>query len=557
MPNTIARADSVKQLGISKPKVQSPHSASPSSPKLHSNVIVVAKYDFLAELESEISVAKGDVFKLLNRLANGWILVQLIDKVLHTGLIPSLYVDIALNDPLNPITLEWLQGKSSQVQEAQVRSLLAENHPLTLNNRPYPLRIWVLNYLMFEDRFWYRVDVTFSTGQQNYLCRYYEDFYNLHANLLAESEAQHLSTPLPKLPAPIPSVKRTKEEQRELFLERCKSLSAHMAELTRKPEFQASPLLLDWLEVLYKNLPGFSEPESVNLASDVISQRILPGSLTLASDARAPVKNSNKPMAPTQMPIVARPTKAELKRSNTYNHYRQVAPYATEKTLRSASISSQSPKVNTSLQVLGSSPPDAKPKSASDPRTPRLGRFDPNLPETPEHPTVLANGASTSPTSQSTFDLKNHSTSSSRIQHTPNTLATQSLRAQETHPTTVDSAPTSQVQTTPNLKSQNGSSFESTFPPTPNSHHRSVELAKNAGRLLCKVKVLSGDVISLRIDKDFATVEEFEQRVCEKVPFTTLFLRLPNADTYTELAEQDFDVFNFLKTYGEVDILVM
>lgn len=556
MPNTIARADSVKQLGISRPKVQSPLSASPSGPKLHSNVIVVAKYNFVAELDSEISVAKGDVFKLLSRLTNGWILVQLIDKVQHTGLIPSLYVDIALNDPLNPITLDWLQGKSSQVQEAQVRSLLAENHPRTLNNRPYPLRIWVLNYLMFEDRFWYRVDVTFSTGQQNYLCRYYEDFYNLHADLLAESEAQHLSTPLPKLPPPIASVKRTKDEQRELFLERCKSLSAHMAELTRKPEFQASPLLLDWLEVLYKNLPGFSEPESVNLASDVISQRILPGSTTLASDARAIVKNSSKPMAPTQMPIVSRPIKAELKRSNTYNHYRQVAPFTTEKTLRSASISSHSPRVNTSLQVLGSSPPDGKSKSAGDPRTPRLGRYDPNLPETPEHPSVLPNGESTSPTSQSTSELKNHSTSSSRIHYTPKTQATPSQKSQETRSLSVEPTPNPQVQTTPNLKSQNGSSFDS-FPPTPTSRHGSLELAKNPGRLLCKVKVLSGDVINLRVDKDFNSVEEFEQRVCEKVPFTTLFLRPPNANSYTELAEQDFDVFNFLKTYGEVDVLVM
>ena len=42
-------------------------------------------------------------------MGNGWILVcDLEDKSIQ-GLVPASYLDIAINDPLNPITLSWLR----------------------------------------------------------------------------------------------------------------------------------------------------------------------------------------------------------------------------------------------------------------------------------------------------------------------------------------------------------------------------------------------------------------------------------------------------------------
>ena len=44
-------------------------------------LFLVTKYDFVAEGENEISVNKGDLVKLIDRLGNGWVLVKYIDRV--------------------------------------------------------------------------------------------------------------------------------------------------------------------------------------------------------------------------------------------------------------------------------------------------------------------------------------------------------------------------------------------------------------------------------------------------------------------------------------------
>lgn len=72
------------------------------------SVIVICKHDFLAENKYGLNAHKGDILKVLERPGNGWILVQFIDTVNKYGLIPAKYVDIAVNDLLDPVTLQWL-----------------------------------------------------------------------------------------------------------------------------------------------------------------------------------------------------------------------------------------------------------------------------------------------------------------------------------------------------------------------------------------------------------------------------------------------------------------
>lgn len=328
--------NNIKDLKISKPSALGLMSSN-----LKSNVILVAKFDFQAETKEELSVSRGDVLKLLDRFSNGWVLVKFIDKVQPPGLVPCLYVDIAINDPLNPITLEWLhqgsqgsKAKSKSFVDAQVEFSLADNAPLTINNMPYPLTVVVSHYLTYEDRFWYRVDVTYSTGEQGYLCRYYQDFYDLHAALLEmynslDSKNGDELGKLPKLPEPVPSNKRNSTEQRDLFSHRCRELSTYTSELIRNKSYQVSPALVNWLDRDYRKRPGFVVDCAINDTNEVISHRILPNSVILASESKfqrivsPDVKKFDG--SPSKFAIPPGSESQHPKSKNTYNHYHQAA----------------------------------------------------------------------------------------------------------------------------------------------------------------------------------------------------------------------------------------
>lgn len=315
-------------------KISGPSALGLMSSNLKSSVILVAKFDFHAETKEELSVSKGDVLKLLDRFSNGWVLVKFIDKVVPPGLVPCLYVDIAVNDPNNPITAQWLHQKSGQESQsffdAQVQGMLENNAPLTFNNMPYPLTVTVSHYLTYENRFWYRVDVTYSTGQQGYLCRYYQDFYDLHASLLELYNgvdgklASEFGKP-PKLPEPIPSNKRDSAEQQELFSVRCRQLSTYMSELIKNKRYQVSSALVDWLDKTYCERPGFVVDDALNDTNEVISQQILPGSVILASESKLEKVPSPEIRKAEPSKYVV-PPGSNLQRSkskNIYNHYHQ------------------------------------------------------------------------------------------------------------------------------------------------------------------------------------------------------------------------------------------
>lgn len=389
-------------------KISSPSALGSMALRLKSNVILVAKFDFQSESKEELSINKGDVLKLLDRYNNGWVLVKFVDRVQPPGLVPCLYVDIAINDPVNPITLKWLHQETTgnfkgfkTFVDAQVQSLLASNSPLTINNMPYPLTVLVTHYLTYEDRFWYRVDVTYSTGEQGYLCRYYQDFYDLHASLLemlsglSEKEASELGK-LPKLPEPVPSNKRNSTEQRDLFSHRCRQLGTYMSELIKNKNYQVSQALVDWLDKDYCHRAGFVVDDAVNDTNEVISQRILEGSVTLASESKLEklpspevkkVEAFTPPQAPTGMLL------QRSKSKNIYNHYQQATLGRSASTHEPLRARSQKRTVSNlgvsrSKTVTGGQSMDI----AQPPRTPSLNRVPSNLsPRTPLGPLPLIN----------------------------------------------------------------------------------------------------------------------------------------------------------------------
>lgn len=159
-------------------EVQSPRTSSPV-------VILRAKHTFIPLADPELAISKGEHAKLVDRLGNGWLKVQVIDR-LEQGLVPALYFDIVINDPQHPITPDWLNTVKTRLPKAE--SVLSA----TITN-------------VFSDPshgVWYRLDAEISTGKRCVCCFTYEIFETLHRTLVAKYGQNRLPVfPLRRLAA--------------------------------------------------------------------------------------------------------------------------------------------------------------------------------------------------------------------------------------------------------------------------------------------------------------------------------------------------------------------
>ena len=351
--------------------ISNPQQSSTILSNLRGNVILVTKYDFVAEGENEISVNKGDLVKLIDRLGNGWVLVKYIDRVQPPGLIPASYVDIAVNDQTNPITLTWLQkddddSEQQPTSQAHIDNIIDELNYLdlqfnkveskfvTINNRPYPIQASISNFLLFNGRIWYRLDIEYSNKSKSYICRYYQDFYNLHIKLLdlyeilSKIEARNSvansgggggsrgdTIKLPKLPEPIPTQNNDDENKEiSMLLKRCNELNIYINKLILNKYYQTSDQLRDWLEV--RDLPGFiinsfdnedEKDEQIDkMTNDEINEKILPGSINIVKnyyEKLEELEELEKQKQVQQLKDSKLPQRSQSK--NIYNNYQQAA----------------------------------------------------------------------------------------------------------------------------------------------------------------------------------------------------------------------------------------
>ena len=301
---------------------------------------------------------KGDILKLLDRLNNGWLLVKFIDRVQSPGLIPATYVDIAVNDPLNPITLNWLQCIQSNdkniVDELSYLDLQfnkVEAKFMTINNKPYPIQASISNFLLYNERYWYRLDIEYSDKSKSYICRYYQDFYNLHILLLdlmdriaSKSDIDIKNLKLPKLPEPIPTTKSKEEgELIAMLLKRCNDLNVYINKLMLNKYYQTSLELIDWLEL--KDLPGFTVQdisEIEDLSNSEINEKILPGSINVIKNYREKLEEQEQLEKQKEFDEFKQEKLPERTKSkNIYNHYQQAAHALSRSTsIRKGSVSS-------------------------------------------------------------------------------------------------------------------------------------------------------------------------------------------------------------------------
>lgn len=236
---------SLKKLVISLPILLPLLAAKPLTPLLPGTPVVILqmKYDFLAELPIELTCRAGEYLKFMERPANGWIYVKLIDRT-GSGLVPASYVDIAVNDMQNPISQSWLQ-ETEGIMDISVSRVFATNK-----------------------RFAYQVDVVETTGEKH-VAKYYLDFYHLHQALTDE-----YSFPIPQLPGLLPHVSFRHDEKQLATQETCQRLHYYMKQLLRIPCIRASLLLRDFLQDLC------SEPAP--LVHSVSAQTLLTVSSLLA-----------------------------------------------------------------------------------------------------------------------------------------------------------------------------------------------------------------------------------------------------------------------------------
>lgn len=359
----------LRSLTISGPRTEKKQVEETISNKFRPTIILVAKYSFTAESSNELSVTKGDILKLLDQPRDGWVLVKYIDKVHPPGLIPATYLDIAVNDHINPITLSWLHGvenpdivKDHNYLNLQFNKVEAVFQ--TINNKAYPVSASILNFFLFKDRYWYRLDVKYSDKSRAHLCRYYQDFYNLHITLLdlvslISQSAKLDELKLPKLPEPLPttttlnhyenrgtsgdSTKIEKSFEQEtaqvnMLLKRCNDLNVYINKLILNKYFQTSEELIAWLELTYKDLPGFicqasDGDNEEELTNDEINSRILPDSIDILK-----VCEERKLQHEQQMEALRKEQEAEVlndvddadlpirtKSKNIYNNYQQAS----------------------------------------------------------------------------------------------------------------------------------------------------------------------------------------------------------------------------------------
>lgn len=573
--------------GVKDLKISAPTTIGQVASKLRCKVVLVAKYDFASESPDELSVKRGDVLKLLDRLSNGWVLVEFIDKILSPGLVPCLYVDIAANDPLNPITLLWLHEMSSQkpfntFYDVQVQMLLANNSPLTINNKLYPLTVSVTNYLMFENRFWYRVDVTYSNGEQGYLCRYYLDFYDLHLLLLdyvndPDHSDQSEKIKLPKLPEPIPSNKRDSAEQTDLFSKRCRDLSAYMNELIANKRFQVCSAIVDWIAVGYKELPGFTVEETLNDSSEVINQRILPGSIILGLRSKVfhfndlPTDDKSCDSIKYFAPSKEGPKTAKSK--NIYNHYQQAANFSSS-VGRSHSTTegpSHIRRSNSTVDRRGSEL--ERSRTVSNPSNISKtfkGGFAPPTPQMQPCKQVPDSPYAVTATPTQSFGRTSQQSPGAMSSTPPKALGQMLKHASR-------DSPSNSFQAGAKMRS-NSVPSDNTGLQTPSLNNVTPQMKaaaqmspnismgtplsqksqKAAGKLLkCEIKMQNNDSLIVRVQSgNVLNVREFKAFIYKKLAFNNLFIKLPDSDSYEEIDPIEDEFMTLLRTGDKLSLLV-
>lgn len=195
-------------------------------------VVLVSKYTFKAETENELSVEPNEFLMLLERYGDGWVKVQSLELTGRIGLVPASFLEISVNDPVHPITTEWLNEITDESNQTK-------QHELSV----YPIDSKIERLFQNLDKqIWYLIQLTLNNSTIVYIGKRYHQFYNLHISLME----LYPNSSLPKLPSPLsfcPQPAKLKHDKRFLteLKNTKKALNVYFKELiTNHPNIQKS-----------------------------------------------------------------------------------------------------------------------------------------------------------------------------------------------------------------------------------------------------------------------------------------------------------------------------
>lgn len=143
--------------------------------------------------------------------------------------------------------------------------------------------ISINNVLQYDNRFYYRVDITHQNKLKRYIMKTYQDFYNLHINLLI----LNIDENLPKLPQPI------RQQTKQSLLIRCNELNVYINKLIKNEFFKSCDEMVEWLRS-----PEDQSPQLEFTSDDAeINQLLLPNSIDMmkaAAEAAAAMTASSR-----------------------------------------------------------------------------------------------------------------------------------------------------------------------------------------------------------------------------------------------------------------------
>lgn len=284
--NITTTADSFISPGSSKSFIPSsvssselPHSRPAATHCIFYNVI----QDYLPVDESQwtpsnvpapLNVRKGEVVQFVCTHENNTVVVKSRNKLGH-GLVPLRCLSINLeltsisnmpspktsHSPIFESQISQRLSSEDLAQDPPSKSYSLSNSRLSSESsisnvsdstNPMPKSFLandckVVSVAIKDNRMWYRVETTTSSQHKRFLCRYYQDFYQLHCQLLDEFRRLSLDRKhLPNLPKPMANSKSN-----ESVHSRLNSLTAYLEVLLSSEhiptDFKQSIFYDQWL----------------------------------------------------------------------------------------------------------------------------------------------------------------------------------------------------------------------------------------------------------------------------------------------------------------------
>lgn len=273
-----------------------PHSSNVSSFSRRSShdqnkigtLYAIVLYDFQAEKSDELTAYAGENLFICAHHNYEWFIAKPIGRLGGPGLVPVGFVSIVdiasgyatgedVKDDIDAVNLptvqEW-KGNIAKYKASNISLGSVEHHSVIAPSTQHSSTIFesgiitkasVDSFGLEDEKYWFEVNCTLSTGKMRRLKRSYQDFYDLQVKLLdsfpAESgklrdaNGQWTKRIMPYIPGPVPYVTDTITRKRK------EDLNVYVKDLIMLPDYIAHSEMVRYLFGLRNN--GFDHEESM------------------------------------------------------------------------------------------------------------------------------------------------------------------------------------------------------------------------------------------------------------------------------------------------------